>query len=171
MAYSNIFLHPKSTHIPPRVHYNLDSIEIILVFKDVDSFPVTRIISETPKEREMCVTLYIKSYKFREYASGPYYYDTVNPDICDKIEVSEVDNKDKPRLMIPWCFKLWNRTVLFTRQEVLASDKARNYQALLRWPSTSTFLSYVSKYLTKKWNRTVDDIKWIYRYIKSPHLY
>ena len=35
-----------------------------------------------------------------------------------------------------------NKEVL-TIQEILSADKARNYQALLGWPYTSTFVSYV----------------------------
>ena len=35
----------------------------------------------------MFVTLEIKYYKFRESSLGLYYYDTVNPEICDKFEV------------------------------------------------------------------------------------
>ena len=38
----------------------------------------------------MFVTLESKYYKFRECASGIYYYDTVNPEMCDKVEVTEV---------------------------------------------------------------------------------
>ena len=43
----------------------------------------------------MLLTLESKSYKSRECALGLYYYDTVNPEICDKVELNEVENKYK----------------------------------------------------------------------------
>ena len=41
----------------------------------------------------MFVTLESKPYKFKEFASGLYYYDTANIKMCDKVEVDEADNK------------------------------------------------------------------------------
>ena len=43
----------------------------------------------------MLVTLERKSYKFMECKSGLYYYDNEYLEICDKVEVTEVDNNDK----------------------------------------------------------------------------
>ena len=54
----------------------------------------------------MLVTLERKSYKFMECKSGLYYYDNEYLEICDKVEVTEVYNKDKPQLMINQCCKL-----------------------------------------------------------------
>ena len=43
----------------------------------------------------MFVTLESNSYTSREYASGIYYYDNGNPEMCDKVYVTDVANKDK----------------------------------------------------------------------------
>ena len=43
----------------------------------------------------MSVTLEIKSYEFRECASGTYYYETAYLEIWDKVEVIKVENKYK----------------------------------------------------------------------------
>ena len=70
------------------------------------NIPGARINTDTPKEREMFLTLESKFYRFREFAPGLYYYNTKNPEVCDKFEVTEVENKDKPHLMINQRFKL-----------------------------------------------------------------
>ena len=41
----------------------------------------------------MFVTLESKSYKFMKFTSGQYYYYTANPEICKKVEVTELKNK------------------------------------------------------------------------------
>ena len=46
----------------------------------------------------MFVTLESKPYKFKEFASGLYYYDTANIKMCDKFEVDEADKKEKTRV-------------------------------------------------------------------------
>ena len=94
-----------------------------------------------------------------ECASGLYYYDTKNQEICDKVEVTEVENRYKTPVNDDSMLQTVkeNRGFL-TRQDILDADKSRNYQALLRWPSTSTFISYASKNLMRNCYITVYDI-------------
>ena len=65
-------------------HYNPDSINIILAFKDVVNIPGARITIYTPKERSTLVILESKYYKFREYESQLYNYNTANTGMCEK---------------------------------------------------------------------------------------
>ena len=47
----------------------------------------------------------------------------------------------------------------FTRKYIVYVDKARNYQALLGWPTTPTSVSYVSNYLMVNFDIKVDYVK------------
>ena len=48
---------------------------------------------------------------------------------------------------------------VFTRQEIVVVYKARNYQAILGWMSTSTIISYMSKNLIMNFYIAVNDKK------------
>ena len=67
----------------------------MLARKDVSNITRERITTETSKERSTFVTLESKSYQSRKCELGLYYYDTANTYICDKVEVTEVEDKDR----------------------------------------------------------------------------
>ena len=73
--------------------------------------------------------------------------------------MTEVENKYKTLvndyLMLQ---TMKDNKVFLTRQDFVAADKSRCYLALLWWPFTSTFISYVSNNLMMNCDITVDGI-------------
>ena len=64
-----------------------------------------------------------------------------------------------------------NNKEFLTGQNILDTDKARKYQALLGWPSTSAFVTYVSKSLMTNYNITVEYKKQVeHIYLMPTHL-
>ena len=59
---------------------------------------------------------------------GLYHYKTENPWICDKVEVTDVDNKDKiPVNYFSMLQTVKEKKYLLTRRDIVAVDKSGNY--------------------------------------------
>ena len=74
--------------------------------------------------------------------------------------MTEVENRDKTPVNDYLMFKTAKYiNDFFTRKYIVYVDKARNYQALLGWPTTPTSVSYVSNYLMVNFDIKVDYVK------------
>ena len=141
---------------PMKVHFNKNSMATILSFKQVADLPGVIITTDTSKERSMIVTLKDGTvFKFKECASGLYYFDT------DKSsdEVAIVNNTRSNVTEYTMLQTVKGNQEFLSKNEIARANKARRYQSLLYWPSTPAFISIVKDNLTNNCDITVDDIR------------
>ena len=139
--------------LPLTVFFNPNSMATILSMRDVANIPGVQICMDTNKERAIFVFFNGKTIKFQECASGLYFYDTVEDLAIVTKHISET--------VIGYSALQTTREnkQLYTKDEILRADKARKYQGLIAWPSTSTFKKYVSDNYINNCDVTVDDIE------------
>ena len=139
--------------LPLTVFFNPNSMATILSMRDVANIPGVQICMDTNKERAIFVFFNGKTIKFQECASGLYFYDTVEDLAIVTKHISET--------VIGYSALQTTREnkQLYTKDEILRADKARKYQGLIAWPSTSTFKKYVADNYINNCDVTVDDIE------------
>ena len=92
-------------------------------------------------------------FKFKEYKSGLYYYDTVSTNVQDR------DKTNTTITAYPLLSPVTQNKQFNTCADIEVSYRERGYKGLLGWTETSDFKTYFNNKLLLNCNITVHDIK------------
>ena len=97
-----------------------------------------------------------KVFKFKEWESGIYSYDTENKD-----DEEEEDNNINNNTIIYYSYiqNVRDNTKFLTKEEIVRALKASRYQYILCWPSTTSYINIVENNIITKCDINSDDIK------------
>jgi len=120
----------------------------IISLKDVANLPGCKVTMDTGFECVIVVTMRDGNiFKFSECDSGLYYLDADNlkSNKCTVIGYSALQT-------------VAGNKKFYTNEEIHRADKARKYQALIGWPSTSLYIKILNNNLVNNCDITVDDV-------------
>jgi len=132
--------------LPIKMFYKKNLLATILSFHDVVEVPGVTIRMDSSKERAIFVSMPDSNVlKFTESSLELYYFDVDKLHKTASIAYSVLSTAQHNKR-------------LYSKQEFERARKACHYQALLGWPSMSSYLAIIKHKLTINCDITKDDI-------------
>ena len=142
--------------LPIKVHFNKNSMDNILSFKEVTDIPGVRITTDTEKERAMELSLGNgRTLKFKECESGLYFHDTEK----ETNNVEEINNINGDVIDYSYLQTVQENKNFLTKEEVARASKYRIYQSILCWTSTTNYIKMLENSMITSCDINTDNIK------------